>query len=171
MLSDRLIGEVGAKLNYAYYNVDNYLKIYLSHSTQINISDFEFIAQVSIVLKDWKESAAECQISYDFDKNITRWFLYDGYPNNAKCKFEYTIRANTQVQISGAIFAESEIDYIKFVDDNNNETFIFDSDIWFFGNTDGTDRIIKGEFISDGSIQSIGFEIDVFERRKGSLFF
>lgn len=134
-----------------YYNSDNYIQI----SFKSMIENLE--VYISVVKSNVTKVDNGC---HKFNINaVTIWtnIRYTGYKNNVKCMFHLVVPENSEVRVSIPVFMIEEVsDYIIY--------YIKDK---HFNNSIGTQLLhpanyifrqnVTWEFVSDGSVQSLGF--------------
>uniref|UniRef100_A0A914PC73 CUB domain-containing protein n=1 Tax=Panagrolaimus davidi TaxID=227884 RepID=A0A914PC73_9BILA len=144
-----------------------YLEINLSKGNPDFMTTMEFRAYISIVKKNIEKNTANCILSTE--NSYKYWSLnFDtghvngiGYGNNEYCSYTLVIPQNrTYVAEILILSLESSSDYLKYYYDNEEGTIVTDViSLIFDPFTNGSDRLVKWEFVSDGSLPALGFYI------------
>lgn len=110
-----------------------------------------------------------CTISKDGDQTIWKYINLHGYDQSVKCSYELIVEPNKQVYIE--VFTdglEQGVDYVHYSFDkityntvNHSSKLALDAE--------ATERHVFWEFVSDGSVEYIGFSIIFFELSKNFL--
>uniref|UniRef100_A0AC34FX02 CUB domain-containing protein n=1 Tax=Panagrolaimus sp. ES5 TaxID=591445 RepID=A0AC34FX02_9BILA len=153
-----------AQLFHPYYNSDNYIEINLSNGDPTFFTDIEFRAYVSIVRKKFKQPEdSGCTITQNGD--ATNWASNIGYENDMYCKYELIIPPNTQVSLRIIYYCvETNTDYIKYTTDENETIILEKTDGLNFHNFENvSNKHVLFEYISDGSVQYLGFSLSFIE--------
>ena len=145
----------------------SYLSIVKNQPTIIEAECFTYIDQYNNVV--WTNN--NYSMDYPTDSII------QGYPNNARCTFDFRIPPNTEFVISfdtkyngvgfdAIYYGERNVDKIHYYFDGNDtapiELTIGDNLALPFG-ADNISHDVFWEFTSDGSWQGLGFAITFFE--------
>uniref|UniRef100_A0A914P828 CUB domain-containing protein n=1 Tax=Panagrolaimus davidi TaxID=227884 RepID=A0A914P828_9BILA len=164
---DTVITLSNVRTTYPHYTVDNYIKIYLSenlNNTYLPTDDEnnfvpELTAYVTIIKNNLDHFSIHCPIKIDGNSTIWSYWNEEGYPNNARCTYSMKILPKTEIiAYQNEMSVESNVDVINFYDANTSHPGThFDNKCFF---TDGkNEKDILWEFISDGTVQSRGFQI------------
>uniref|UniRef100_A0AC34FLI4 CUB domain-containing protein n=1 Tax=Panagrolaimus sp. ES5 TaxID=591445 RepID=A0AC34FLI4_9BILA len=171
------------KLNMPYYIKDNYIKIDLSvnTNTSANPSDDDFNAYLSIVKAAADFIEANCTITAYFENNITTWSNFNqdsGYLSNSKCSIDHFIPPGKEIVVKKQKeFLEKNVDYINIYFDGTftisptRYTKLTEDDMIVLSSYDfNAEKHFLMEFTSDGSWESLGFEIEFEERGKRRFY-
>lgn len=122
----------------------------------------ELQAYITVVKKDFNFTNQNCSTKSDYD-DIT-WYQ-NGYSNNFQCTFNLSIPNNTEIIVDYRLFAlEKNIDFVKIIGNSTYEVLTESSKFVIRPNKMGFENQVMFEFISDGSLQSLGFEMHFTER-------
>ena len=124
--------------------------------------DIEFGAYITI----FKNAAplADFNCSVDELTNSTeliRWYINDGYPNNARCIYDLLIVPGTEVVlVVHSLTIETNVDTVSYPDFQGNPVFLdFMDTVTFEPLKNGSSREVHFTFASDGSVMGQHFDI------------
>lgn len=170
LLKMRYFSKRSLKLNYPYYNVDNFIQISF-FNLPLKIVDNDFLISVSVVKKQFNYTDGNCTI-IKFNSNTLKWTNihspYKGINNYVRCLYNLTIPANTVIGLLLTNWGlEKNVDILQYY---RNKTDIVKIDVLDYGslpqdyilqpNYDGITDNVLFEFLSDGSIISAGFTLE-----------
>uniref|UniRef100_A0AC34GNY3 CUB domain-containing protein n=1 Tax=Panagrolaimus sp. ES5 TaxID=591445 RepID=A0AC34GNY3_9BILA len=172
--TDKLVNGQNLQLHHPYYNSAKWIQIYLSQSDPAFFTDIEFEAYITIVNQNFTEKLVNCIEKRNGSDVIWTNFDYQniGYERNRRCEYNLVIKPNTETYVSIEKFAlEKGVDYVAYYDIDSNLKNILPYDLTpnrpnvfvlepYYNNFD---KHVLFEFVSDGSVQSMGFEIKFSE--------
>uniref|UniRef100_A0A914Q8W1 CUB domain-containing protein n=1 Tax=Panagrolaimus davidi TaxID=227884 RepID=A0A914Q8W1_9BILA len=138
-----------------------------------NSSSSEFSAYVSIFKLQFDISEANCSLINT--ETGVKWTNIEntGYLKNSKCSYKTVVKPNTEIWVKKeTMLIEAFVDHIYFY---FNEFENVPNDVTgmpalsLFPNSDNIERTVLWEFISDGSVESLGFSL-IFEEILHTMF-
>uniref|UniRef100_A0AC34FMR5 CUB domain-containing protein n=1 Tax=Panagrolaimus sp. ES5 TaxID=591445 RepID=A0AC34FMR5_9BILA len=139
------------------------MQIVLTKDRNDTLKRLEFQAYVTIVKKEFPNTDAECSnVTTDYN---TVWTMDQkmGYGKNVNCSYLLVVEPNTEVFVDvNKVVFEKGVDYIRYYPEDlpRNYTTI-GAPIEFIIEPDenGKEKRLVWEFVTDGSIQSSGFDV------------
>uniref|UniRef100_A0AC34F383 CUB domain-containing protein n=1 Tax=Panagrolaimus sp. ES5 TaxID=591445 RepID=A0AC34F383_9BILA len=124
------------------------------------IPEMEFKAYISIIGKNYTINEIPCSISTMY--NVIQWTIEDGYINNGYCSIEIVIPQKHMYGVIVFLEIEENVDVIRYNLDENNIAKLKNrgDELYFLPFNDGLERNMTFEFISDGSVQGLGFYVN-----------
>uniref|UniRef100_A0AC35F4B6 CUB domain-containing protein n=1 Tax=Panagrolaimus sp. PS1159 TaxID=55785 RepID=A0AC35F4B6_9BILA len=106
-----------------------------------------------------------CPNSTD-NKGITYWSNKTphstGYPNNAECWFNFSVPSKNQIKVTFLEYdLEENCDFLSHSDDNGEHFYSNEQSITLQAQPNGYNNFSSFHFISDGSVQKLGFKISI----------
>uniref|UniRef100_A0A914YW05 CUB domain-containing protein n=1 Tax=Panagrolaimus superbus TaxID=310955 RepID=A0A914YW05_9BILA len=160
--TDVITNEIGLQTYHPYYNPDQWMQITLTKDHSDSIKRLEFQAYVTLVKKEFPNIDAKCSNVTTGYKTLWTMDQQMGYGKNVNCSYLLIVKPDTEifVDVDKVVF-EKGVDYIRYYPENlprNYTTISSPTEFIVEPDENGKEKRFIWEFVSDGSIQSSGFE-------------